>query len=140
MDYESYREKYFTKPAPEQRYEFEGLYGTTLFFEEFESAVSYYSKVLGQPAYVEGEGTRGWRLGNTWLTLLMGKNGNPRNMEMNIIMQTPDVADRLQAEFIAAGGQGEAPSDELMYEPVRFCSVQDPFGTNILIISPLNRE
>jgi hypothetical protein len=25
-----------------------------------------------------------------------------------------------------------------MYEPIRFCPVADPFGTNILIISPLS--
>ena len=140
MDYESYREKYFTKPAPEQRYGFKGLHGATLYFEEYESAVSYYSQVLGQPAYVEGEGTRGWRLGNTWLTLLKVTMGNPQNIELNIVMETPKEADRLQAAFIAAGGQGEAPSDELMYEPVRFCAVQDPFGTQILIICPLNEE
>ena len=140
MDYDSYRDKYFTKPAPEQRYKFQGIHGVTLYFEAYEAAVGYYTRVLGEPAYVEGAGTRGWRLGNTWLTLLKGKSGNPGNMELNIVMQTPEEADRLQADFIAAGGVGEAPSDELMYEPVRFCSVQDPFGTHILIISPLNQE
>ncbi|MBK5108147.1 MAG: hypothetical protein JJE12_08440 [Anaerolineales bacterium] len=139
MDYESYRDKYFTIPAPEPRYKFLGMHGITLYFEQYEAAVSYYSEVLGEPAYVEGSGTRGWRLGNTWLTLLKGKTGNPQNMEMNIVMQTSDEADRLQAAFIKAGGAGEDPSDELMYEPVRFCSVQDPFGTQILIICPLNQ-
>ena len=137
MDYESYRDNFFTKPEPEPRYKFKGLYGTTLFFEDYESAVNYYSEVLGEPAYVEGQGTRGWQLGNTWLTLLKGKNGSPQNMELNIVMQSPGEADRLHAAFISAGGVGEEPSDELMYEPVRFCSVRDPFGTNILIISPL---
>ena len=140
MDYEDYREKFFTRPAPEQRYEFRGLHGTTLYFEEYEAAVTFYSRVFGEPAYVEGESTRGWQLGNTWLTLLRGERGNPQNMEMNIVMQTPGEADRLQAAFIDAGGIGEAPSDELMYEPVRFCSVRDPFGTHILIICPLDRE
>jgi hypothetical protein len=139
MDFDSYREKFFTRPAPEPRFQFRGLHGTTLYFEEYKAAVSYYTKVLGEPAYVEGTGTRGWRLGNTWLTLLKGKAGNPRNMELNIVMQTPGEAERLQAAFIKAGGVGEAPSDELMYEPVRFCSVQDPFGTHILIICPLNQ-
>lgn len=137
MDYDSYREKFFTKPAPEPRYKFQGLLGTTLYFEDYEAALSYYTRVLGEPAYVEGIGTRGWRLGNTWLTLFKGKSGNPQNMELNIVMQSPAEADRLQAAFIEAGGVGEAPSDELMYEPVRFCAVQDPFGTNILIICPL---
>jgi hypothetical protein len=139
MDYESYRDKYFTKPVPEPRYKFHGIHGITLYFEQYEAAVSYYSEVLGEPAYVEDSGTRGWRLGNTWLTLLMGRTGNPQNMEVNIVMQTPEEADRLQESFIKAGGDGEEPSDELMYEPVRFCSVQDPFGTQILIICPLNQ-
>jgi hypothetical protein len=108
-----------------------------LFFSDYEAAVSYYTQVLGEPAYVEGSGTRGWQLGDTWLTLLKGKTGNPQNMELNIIMQTPEEAERLQSAFLSAGGHGEAPSDELMYVPVRYCAVQDPFGTNILIICPL---
>jgi catechol 2,3-dioxygenase-like lactoylglutathione lyase family enzyme len=140
MDYESYRDKFFTKPAPEQNYKFQGLHGTTLYFEDYEAAVTFYSRVLGEPAYVEGTGTRGWQLGDTWLTLLRGKSGNPQNMELNIIMQTPGEADRLHAAFKDAGGIGEAASDELMYEPVRYCSVRDPFGTNILIICPLKQE
>jgi catechol 2,3-dioxygenase-like lactoylglutathione lyase family enzyme len=137
MDYESYREKFFAKPTPEPRFNFRGLHGTTLYFSDYEAAVAYYTRVLGSPAYVEGQGARGWRLGNTWLTLLMGKSGNPRNMELNIVMQTSQEADRLQAAFIEAGGVGEPPSDQLMYEPVRFCPLQDPFGTDILIICPL---
>ena len=137
MDYDQYREKFFTVPAPEQRFKFRGLHGATLYFSDYEAAVSYYTRVLGEPAYVEGTGTRGWQLGNTWLTLLKGGTGNPKNMELNIIMQTPDEADRLQAAFIEAGGAGEPPSDELIYEPVRYCAVQDPYGTYILIISPL---
>ena len=140
MDYDSYRKKFFTDPQPEPRFRFQGIHGATLYFEAYEDAISYYTAVLGQPAYVEGEGTRGWHLGNTWLTLLMGKAGNPHNVELNIIMETPAEAERLQAAFIAAGGEGEKPSDELMYEPVRFCSARDPFGTDILIISPLVQE
>ena len=137
MDFESYREKFFAKPPPDSRFEFRGLHGTTLYFSDFEAAVDFYTRVLGLPAYVEGQGTRGWRLGNTWLTLLKGKSGNPKNLELNIIMQTPQEADRLQTAFIEAGGIGEPPSDQLMYEPVRSCPVQDPFGVNILIICPI---
>jgi hypothetical protein len=47
-----------------------------------------------------------------------------------------ELADRLQAAFIAAGGAGPEPTDTLMYEPVRYCPVRDPFGTDLLIISP----
>lgn len=140
MDYESYREKYFTNPAPEPRFEYLGLHGTTLYFSDYEVAVEYYTRVLGPPAYVEGEGTRGWQLGNTWLTLLKGNRGNPLNVELNIVMPTLGGAEDLQAAFIESGGKGEPPSDQLMYEPVRFCPVVDPFGTNILIICPLPED
>ena len=86
---------------------------------------------------MEGDDTRGWQIGHTWLTLLKGTAGNPQNVEVMIVMETPEQAESLQAEFVEAGGAGEAPSDQLMYAPVRYCSVRDPFGTNILIICPL---
>lgn len=140
MDHAHYREKFFVDPPPESRFEFRGLHGATVYFSDYEAAVNYYTRVLGPPAYVEGEGTCGWQLGNTWLTLLKGKSGNPQNVELNIVMQTPQEADRLHAAFIEAGGAGEPPSDQLMYEPVRYCYVQDPFGTDILVICPLLEE
>lgn len=52
-------------------------------------------------------------------------------------MSSVQEAERLQAAFIEAGGEGVVPSDQLMYEPVRYYPVRDPFGTNILIICPL---
>lgn len=140
MDYDAYREKYFTTPAPQARFAFAGLHGLTLFFAEYEAAVAYYQRVLGSPAYVEGASTRGWRLGNTWLTLLRGKNGSPQNIEMMVVMETPEEVDRLQAAFLEAGGEADPPTDVLMYEPVHSCSVRDPFGTNILIFSPLSNR
>jgi hypothetical protein len=137
MDDETYRRQYFVDPAPEPQYGFEGLHGTTLYFADYATAVDYYRRVLGPPAYVEGAGTHGWRLGNTWLTLLEGGSGHPRNVEITLVMTTAAEAERLQAAFIAAGGQGQAPSDQLMYAPIRYCPVSDPFGTNWLIVSPL---
>ena len=136
MDYETYRKKYFTEPVPEPRFKFVGLYGTTLYFQDYEVAVDYYQQVLGSPAYVEGESTKGWRIGDTWLTLLRGVGGSPLNVEVMIITGTPQEADRLQRAFIEAGGQGPEPVDTLMYEPIRMCPVTDPFGTNLLIYCP----
>jgi hypothetical protein len=72
------------------------------------------------------------------LTLLKWEKGSPRNVEFNIVMKTSQDAECLQNAFIEAGGSGEPPSDQLMYEPVRFCPVVDPFGTNILIFSRLS--
>lgn len=137
MDFERYQKQFFVAPQPAQKFEFKGLMGITLFFEAFETAVSYYTAVLGPPAYIEGTGTRGWQLGNTWLTLLKGNTGSPKNVELSIITQTVAEAERLQDAFISAGGTGDAPSDQLMYQPIRYCPVTDPFGTHILIHAPL---
>ena len=137
MNYEEYRNAHFVQPGPRPRYAFAGTFGVTLYFEDYDGAVEYYSAVLGPPAYVEGEGTRGWPIGTGWLTLLRGKSGNPRNVEVTLQMDTPAEAERLHGAFVAAGGQGAPPSEELMYEPVRFCAVRDPFGTDLLITSPL---
>ena len=80
MDYQTYQKNYFTDPPPEQRYNFTGNFGVTLFYQDYVAAITYYERVLGPPAYVEGDGTRGWRIGQGWLTLLKGKSGNPRNL------------------------------------------------------------
>jgi hypothetical protein len=140
MNYEAYRKAYFTDPMPEPRYRFSGTLGVTFFFEEYEAAVGYYQRVLGPPAYIEGQGTRGWPIGSGWLTLLRGKAGNPRNVEVTFQVETPEEAERLQQAFIQAGGQGPALSNQLMYTPIRSCPVRDPFGTEILVISPLGGE
>ena len=138
MDYESYRKAYFVDPQPVPKFNFDGLHGAALYFTEYEKAIAYYTEVLGPPAYVEGEFTHGWRLGSIWLTLFPAKTGNPQNAELILQMATPAEADRLQAAFIAAGGSGEPPSDQLMFEPLRFCGVIDPFGTQLTIVSPLS--
>jgi hypothetical protein len=137
MDFEEYRKSFFIEPQPEQRYQFRDSFGLTLYFEDFDAAVRYYEQVLGPPGYVEGEGTKGWAIGNGWLTLLRGREGNPRNVEMTFEVETPVEAEKLQKAFIEAGGAGEKPSDQLMYREVRFCPVVDPFGVNLLIISAL---
>ena len=137
MDYESYRKSYFADPAPEPRFGFSGIYGATLFFEAYEEVVDFYGRVLGPPTYVEGDSTKGWRVGDTWLTLLRGAQGSPQNVEILFVMASPAEAEKLQAAFIDAGGVGDSPADTLMYEPVRACPVKDPFGTEILIIGRL---
>jgi len=137
MDYETYRKNYFADPAPEPRYNFVGDFGITLFYQDYAAAIAYYECVLGPAAYAEGEGTRGWRVGQGWLTLLKGKSGNPRNLEITFIVSSSAEAEMLQNAFIEAGGSGSVPSDELIYEPIRYCAVTDPFGVDLLIISPL---
>lgn len=137
MDFNTYVHAYFADPPPEQRFELEGILGVTLYFSQYEAAVEFYSRVLGPPSYAEGFGTRGWRLGETWLTLLAGGDGAPANVEIPIVASTPAEAERLQRAFIEAGASGPRSSDELMYERVRLCPVTDPFGTQLLIIARL---
>lgn len=135
MDYEAYRKKYFVQPPPEQKFAYQGLLGVTLYFEAYEEAEAYYTEVLGSPAYIEGDSTRGWQIGTTWFTLLRGRQGSPQNVEVGFLMESRVEADRLQQAFLAAGGTGPAPVDDLMYEPVHLCPVTDPFGTEILVYS-----
>lgn len=137
MDYETYQKAFFVEPQPEPRFAYNGISGVTLYIEDYEQAVAFYTGVLGPPAYVEGPWTRGWRLGDTWLTLLKGAGGGPANVEIAITVATPAEADRLHATLLAAGAQGVAPSDEIMYEPLRYGMATDPFGATWLIVSPL---
>jgi hypothetical protein len=124
-------------PAPEPRIHFRGSFGATLFFEDFGPAIAFYERVLGPPSYVEGTGTRGWPIGSGWLTILKGQSGNPQNVEITFELETIEEAEALQQDFIAAGAKGPAPSDQLMYRPVRSCPVVDPFGLEILVVAPL---
>jgi len=127
-------------PSPEPRYRFQSAGGPVLVFAEYEAALGYYTEVLGEPGYSEGTGTRGWAIGESFITLLRGGDGAPRNTEIGLVMETPEEAERLQAAFIEAGGSGAAPTDELMYAPIRYCPVTDPFGTNLLIYAPLGES
>jgi hypothetical protein len=139
MDYEKYRKANFAHPPPEQHYQFVGSFGTTLYYEDYQGAIAFYERVLGPPSYVEGEYTRGWPIGNGWLTLLRGKNGNPQNVEITLELASSEEAEALQREFISAGAEGQALSDQLMYRPIRACPVIDPFGLEIMIVAQLEQ-
>lgn len=138
MEYEEYRRKYFVDPPPEPRYEFAGIHGIALYYEDYDRAVAFYQEVLGPPVYVEGMGTRSWAVGDTWLTLLKGRNGNPVGVEVPFVTSTPAEADRLQAAFISAGATGAEPIDTFMGVPVRYCPVRDPLGVELLVYCPLS--
>lgn len=138
MDYEAYRKAYFADPEPPQQFAFTGITGAALYIESYQAAVEFYSQVLGPPVYVEGEWTRSWQLGETWLTLLKGQKGGPGNVEIILTVKTIPEVERLYQAFVSAGASGEAPSDQIMGEPVRFSMVEDPFGTVWVIICPLD--
>jgi hypothetical protein len=135
MDYAAYREAYFVDPPPKAKFAFSGIFGIALFFEAYEEAVAFYGRVFGPPAYVEGDNTHGWLVGDSWLTLFPARTGNPSNAEVTLIMDSPAEANRLQRTFVEAGGTGEEPFDDLMYEPLRLCPANDPFGTSFLIVA-----
>jgi hypothetical protein len=137
LDYESYRRKYVVDPAPAPRFAFTGTFDVALDFADYEAAVRFYGRVLGPPGYVEGSGTRSWSIGPGWLTLLRGGDGSPRNVEVVLVMQSPEEAERLQAAFLAAGATGPEPTDTIMFRPVRYCPLVDPFGTRLLVVAPL---
>lgn len=135
MDQDEYRRTYVVDPPPPQRFKYIDIFGTVLYYQDFEAAVDFYQAVLGPPGYIEGDHTRGWQIGYGWLTLLRGKNGNPSNVEVQFKVDGPEEAERMQRAFIDAGGKGDDPSDQLMFESVKFCPVKDPFGVDILVFS-----
>lgn len=140
MDYAEYQKRYFVEPAPPQRFAFAGSFGMTLYYQDYQAAVAFYTSVLGPPGYIEGSDTHGWRIGGGWLTLLAGRDGNPKNVEVTFAFATPAEAERFQRACLDAGAAGEPPSDQLMYLPVRCCPVVDPLGVDVMIFAPLPHD
>ncbi|MBT3240551.1 MAG: hypothetical protein HON98_08720 [Chloroflexi bacterium] len=134
MDYEEYRKKYFVDPQPKQRFNFVGIHGVALYYEDYAEALAFWEKVIGPPNYVEGEFTHGWTVGNTLFTLFPSKDGNPKNVEVPFVVENPEDVDKLYGAFVEAGAVGEAPIDTLMYEHVRMAVLKDPFGVELSII------
>jgi len=119
----------------------------SLYYENFQSAIDFYTEVLRSPENVDDGGEIiGWRMGATWLTLFPAKEAahpgsNPRNAEFAIQVAEPDEVDALYLAFIEAGAKkGWEPFDTEMYEAMRFSYVDDPFGVRIDIIYPLTSE
>lgn len=140
MDEDAYRRAYYTDPAPPPRFPMVGLAGVSLYIERYEEAVAFYTAVLGQPAYVEGQWTHGWQIGSGWLTLFPAQANGPANMDVTVRVASPSDVAALREAFVAAGATGDPPSDQLMYEAVRYAQINDPFGTIWIIISPLAQE
>jgi hypothetical protein len=134
------RDKYNAGPEPKNRFGFRGTFNSTLYYEDFKGAVAFFQHVLGPPVYVEGEGTRAWRIGEGWLTILKGTDGNPKNTELTLELNTPAEAEQLQVQMIEAGACGDPPTNQIMFVPVRYCPVKDPFGVEILVFSQLGTD
>jgi len=135
MEYEEYKKAYFVDPQPEPLFDFTQAGGPTLWFADYDAAIEFYTEVLGPPNYVEGDATNGWQIGSSLLTLFAGGDGHPTNVEIGLLMASPEEAEHLHRAFIQAGGTGADPTDELMYAPIRYCPVTDPFGTDFMIFA-----
>lgn len=138
-------EQHLADEAP-LAYHIVGLHYVSLYFEDLAPAVAFYTQVFGPPESVEPDGTlHGWRMGGTWLSFFPARAGthpgsNPRNTEFAIQLATPGEVDRLYEALIAAGATVcRAPSDTWMYEPMRYCCVDDPFGVRIDVYCPSGR-
>ena len=134
MDYQEYRQRYYRDPEPPQKFPFRGIHGAVLYYQDYPQALAFFRKVFGEPQYVEGEFTHGWQLGDSWLTVFPAEQGAPANVEVPIYLQTPAAVDTLYAAFTAAGAQGDAPTDTLMYTPVHMAIVTDPFGVRFMLV------
>lgn len=128
MDYEEYRRRYFADPPPPERFEAQGILGATLYYQDYQGALAFLRQVFGDPVYVEGENTHGWRIGRSWLSVFPAKEGAPINIEIPLYLQRAADVDQLYAAFIEAGASGDEPQNTLIYEPVRMAIVTDPFG------------
>jgi uncharacterized glyoxalase superfamily protein PhnB len=129
------------------RFKIVDLNYVSLYYEDFQTAIDFYTEVFGAPENMdEGGEIIGWRMGPTWLTLFPAKEAahpgrNPRNAEFAIQAAEPDQVDALYQAFIEAGAKkGWEPFDTEMYEAMRFSYVDDPFGVRIDIICPLTSE
>ncbi len=73
--------------------------------EDPEHLAAYYTKLLGKPAYDEGDGFTSWQIGSGWMSVgphdqVKGKNAHPGRVIWNI--ETPDVKGEFE-KFRAAG-------------------------------------
>lgn len=138
MDFEEYRKKYFRDPAPEARYPLRGIHGATLYYPDYQAALHFFGQVFGPPAYVEGQHTHGWLIGDSWLTVFPAREGSPQNIEVPIYVESAKTVDQLYTAFITAGAKGDLPQETIMYRPVRMAIVTDPQGVTFNLVYEYN--
>jgi len=116
----------------------------TIYVKDFEAAVAFYSSVFGKPEYSEDKGRiLGWPMGATYLTIMTADQGidkdrNPCNSEFAIQVARPEEVDLLHRALVEAGATDFWDArDTVMYQPMRYAVVDDPFGVRIDIYCPL---
>ena len=121
----------------------------SLYIEDYEQAVAFYSAVFGPPTdTVPDNSLNGWKMGATHLTIFPSTIGtepgaNPRNAEFAVQVAQPEEVDALYEALVAAGATaGWEPRDTEMYVPMRFAYVDDPFGVRIdvICVAPAGQE
>ncbi|MCB9135095.1 MAG: VOC family protein [Anaerolineales bacterium] len=130
----------------DEKFQVIGLRFPTFYLKNFEKAVAFYAKIFG-PAPVSEPRLKGWKLGDTWLTFFPAEgmnidpNTNPRNAEFAIQVGEPEQVDILYKAFLEAGAKTcMAPEDTKMYDKMRFCAVDDPFGIRVDVYCPLSSD
>ena len=122
-------------------FEIVGLGYITIYPLDLRDAISYYTQVFGPPDRDDPlDDVWGWRLGTTWLTLAPNADGTapgarPANVEFAIEVTSPAEVDRLFDALVTAGASvGREPTDTVMYRPMRYAYVEDPFGVRIDVL------
>lgn len=115
----------------------------SFYVKDYDAAVNFYTRVFG-PAQNDDPRIKGWRLGDTWLTLFPAEDlghdpdANPRNAEFAIQVAATEQVDVLYRALLEAGARTcMAPEDTRMYESMRFCCVDDPVGIRIDVYCPI---
>ena len=115
----------------------------SIYVKDYEKAVDYYTRVFGPAQEItDKEDHHGWRMGRTWLTVFPArgareKERNPCNTEFAIQVARASEVDVLFDLLISEGALScMAPEDTEMYDKMRFCCVDDPFGVRIDVYCP----
>jgi uncharacterized glyoxalase superfamily protein PhnB len=126
-----------------ETFQITGLHFPSFYFKDFDAAIAFYTRVFGPPENDEPR-IKGWRMGDTWLTFFPSEDlgtdpdGNPRNAEFAIQVAAPEQVDVLYQALIEAGAKScMQPKNTRMYDSMRYCAVDDPFGIRVDVYCPL---
>jgi catechol 2,3-dioxygenase-like lactoylglutathione lyase family enzyme len=119
-----------------------GIAYPSCYVPDLPAARAFCERVFG-PAGHEEEGISGFRVGDTWLTLLDGRYGPPPppgtcRGEFGLRMASPADVDAFHARAAESGAVTVmAPRDTKMYELMRYACVDLPFGLRLSVFCPL---
>jgi predicted enzyme related to lactoylglutathione lyase len=116
----------------------------SVYVKDYDRAIEFYSSVFGVPSEAHDKSDHvGWQMGRTWFTVLPARGGlekdrNPCNAEFAIQVSAVHEVDALFQVLIREGAKHcMPPEDTEMYDKMRFCCVDDPFGVRIDVYCPI---